>query len=188
VRETTPGKVCSPPTPLPTLSRSLPVPLVHETRRFDGSTSPHDVEPFFFRDSCTGETRARVLPKLVEPGREERTTRVETTPHPKSQNPTPSHHGFDTTSSQSEQAGSTNFTTPKLVEPGRDEGATRVETTRQPRSRPNPKPPWFRHDQLAERAGRLNQLPSHTSRLSRTATKEQPESKPPGISSYPHPR
>ena len=83
MRETTPGEVCSPPTPLPTLSRSLllslPVPLVHETRRFDGSTSPHDVEPFFFRDSCTREARARVLPKLVEPGREERTTRVETT-------------------------------------------------------------------------------------------------------------
>ena len=57
MRETTPGEVCSPPTPLPTLSHSLllslPVPLVHETRRFDGSTSPHDVEPFFFRVSCT---------------------------------------------------------------------------------------------------------------------------------------
>ena len=26
----------------------------HETREFDGSTSSRDVEPFFFRVSCTG--------------------------------------------------------------------------------------------------------------------------------------
>ena len=48
--------------------------------------------------------------------------------------------------------------------------------------------PWFRLDRLAELAGRLNQLWKEQSRLSRAATKEQPESKPPGISSYPHPR
>ena len=86
MRETTPGEpreksAHRPPLFLlsPTLPPPLPVPLVHETRRFDGSTSPHDVEPFFSCDSRTREARARVLPKLVEPGREERTTRVETT-------------------------------------------------------------------------------------------------------------
>jgi len=96
--------------------------------------------------------------KLVEPGREERAARVETTRNRKT-DPTPSHHGFDTTSSQSEQAGSTNFTTSKLVEPGSEKRAARVETTRQPKNRPDPKPPWFRHDQLADaREDRLNQL------------------------------
>ena len=58
-------------------------------------------------------TKDTVSSKLVEPGREERATRVETTPHPKSQNPTPNPQtctrGFDTTSSQSSQVGSTSF-------------------------------------------------------------------------------
>gem|GEM_PF-2593058 len=44
---------------------------------------------------------------------------------------------------------------------------------------PRTRSPWFRHDRLAERAGRLNQLRGGQSRLSRGATKEQSESKPP---------
>ena len=31
--------------------------LVHESRKLDGSTSPHNVEPSSFRDSCTGRVR-----------------------------------------------------------------------------------------------------------------------------------
>ena len=70
-----------------------------------------------------------------------------------------SHHGFDTTSSQSEQACSTNFHPHKPVEPGREERATRVETTRKPRSRPNHSHHGFRHDRLADaREDRLNRL------------------------------
>ncbi len=47
----------------------------------------------------------------------------------------------------------------KPVEPGSEERAARVETTRQPKNRPDPKPPWFRHDLLADaREDRLNQL------------------------------
>ena len=38
----------------------------------------------------------------------------------------------------------------KPVEPGSEERAARVETTRQPKNRPDPKPPWFRHDLLAD--------------------------------------
>ena len=37
-------------------------PPVHESQRFDGSASSHDVEPFFFRDSCTGEDADRATP------------------------------------------------------------------------------------------------------------------------------
>ena len=54
--------------------------------------------------------------KQVEPDREERAVRVETTRQPKNR-PNPGHHGFDTASSQSEQAGSTNFTRAKLAQP-----------------------------------------------------------------------
>ena len=54
--------------------------------------------------------------KQVEPDREERAARVETTRQPKNR-PNPGHHGFDTASSQSEQTGSTNFTRAKLAQP-----------------------------------------------------------------------
>ncbi|WP_423860581.1 GlcG/HbpS family heme-binding protein, partial [Arachnia propionica] len=54
--------------------------------------------------------------KPVEPDRDEGAVRVETTRQPKNR-PNPGHHGFDTTSSQSEQAGSTNFTRAKLAQP-----------------------------------------------------------------------
>ena len=54
--------------------------------------------------------------KQVEPDREERAVRVETTRQPKNR-PNPGHHGFDTASSPSEQAGSTNFTRAKLAQP-----------------------------------------------------------------------
>ena len=54
--------------------------------------------------------------KPVEPGSEERAARVETTRQPKNR-PNPGHHGFDTASSPSEQAGSTNFTRAKLAQP-----------------------------------------------------------------------
>ena len=114
----------------------------HESRRFDVSTSPHDVETFFsrvsraegreVRESRRGSGPCRNHPwKPVEPGSEERATRVETTPRswlsraarnerpvskpPGSQKAHPprlpghGHHGFDTANSQSEQTGSTNF-------------------------------------------------------------------------------
>ena len=54
--------------------------------------------------------------KPVEPDRDEGAVRVETTRQPKNR-PNPGHHGFDTASSQSEQAGSTNFTRAKLAQP-----------------------------------------------------------------------
>ena len=54
--------------------------------------------------------------KQVEPDRDEGAVRVETTRQPKNR-PNPGHHGFDTASSQSEQAGSTNFTRAKLAQP-----------------------------------------------------------------------
>ena len=54
--------------------------------------------------------------KQAQPDREERAARVETTRQPKNR-PNPGHHGFDTASSQSEQAGSTNFTRAKLAQP-----------------------------------------------------------------------
>ena len=54
--------------------------------------------------------------KLVEPDRDEGAVRVETTRQPKNR-PNPGHHGFDTASSPSEQAGSTNFTRAKLAQP-----------------------------------------------------------------------
>ena len=108
--------------------------------------------------------------------------------------PTPSHHGFDTTGSQSEQAGSTscargstrpapssqagstNFTTSKPVEPGREERTTRVETTR-------PQPPRFRHDQLLRRRPAQPTSPP-PNRLSRVVRNERPESKPPDPSHH----
>ena len=54
--------------------------------------------------------------KPVEPDRDEGAVRVETTRQPKNR-PNPGHHGFDTASSPSEQAGSTNFTRAKLAQP-----------------------------------------------------------------------
>ena len=57
--------------------------------------------------------------KPVEPDRDEGAVRVETTRQPKNR-PNPGHHGFDTASSQSEQAGSTNFTRAKLAQPDRE--------------------------------------------------------------------
>ena len=54
--------------------------------------------------------------KQVEPDRNEGAVRVETTRQPKNR-PNPGHHGFDTASSPSEQAGSTNFTRAKLAQP-----------------------------------------------------------------------
>ncbi|WP_314290047.1 cob(I)yrinic acid a,c-diamide adenosyltransferase [Arachnia propionica] len=54
--------------------------------------------------------------KQAQPDREERAARVETTRQPKNR-PNPGHHGFDTASSPSEQAGSTNFTRAKLAQP-----------------------------------------------------------------------
>ena len=54
--------------------------------------------------------------KQVEPDRDEGAVRVETTRQPKNR-PNPGHHGFDTASSPSEQAGSTNFTRAKLAQP-----------------------------------------------------------------------
>ena len=54
--------------------------------------------------------------KQVGPDRDEGAVRVETTRQPKNR-PNPGHHGFDTASSQSEQAGSTNFTRAKLAQP-----------------------------------------------------------------------
>ena len=70
-------------------------------------------------------------PKLVEPGREERATRVET-PGTRTTNPTPSpgqsHHGFDTTHSLPLAGRLNQLRYFKPVEPDRDEGAARVET------------------------------------------------------------
>ena len=57
--------------------------------------------------------------KPVEPDRDEGAVRVETTRQPKNR-PNPGHHGFGTASSQSEQAGSTNFTRAKLAQPDRE--------------------------------------------------------------------
>ena len=54
--------------------------------------------------------------KPVEPDRDEGAVRVETTRQPKNR-PNPGHHDFDTASSPSEQAGSTNFTRAKLAQP-----------------------------------------------------------------------
>ena len=54
--------------------------------------------------------------KQAQPDREERAARVETTRQPKNR-PNPGHHGFDTASSPSEQASSTNFTRAKLAQP-----------------------------------------------------------------------
>jgi len=54
--------------------------------------------------------------KPVEPDRDEGAVRVETTRQPKNR-PNPGHHGFDTASSPSEQASSTNFTRAKLAQP-----------------------------------------------------------------------
>ena len=52
----------------------------------------------------------------AQPDRDEGAVRVETTRQPKNR-PNPGHHGFDTASSPSEQAGSTNFTRAKLAQP-----------------------------------------------------------------------
>lgn len=54
--------------------------------------------------------------KQVGPDRDEGVVRVETTRQPKNR-PNPGHHGFDTASSPSEQAGSTNFARAKLAQP-----------------------------------------------------------------------
>ena len=57
----------------------------HESRRFDGSTPPHDVEPFFFRFSRTGGGRPL---KPVEPGRDEGCGPSRNQPAPGSQSST----------------------------------------------------------------------------------------------------
>ena len=92
---------------------------------------------------------APALPKPVEPARDvppfrswlSRDARNEhpesKPPHTRQPDPTTITMVFDTTSSQSEQADSTNFTIPKPVEPGREERATRVETTPRPTTRPD---------------------------------------------------
>ena len=69
-------------------------------------------------------------PKPVDPGREELATRVKT-PDTRQADLTHPHHGFDTTSSPSEQTGSTNFHLPKPVEPGREKRTPRAPDTRQ---------------------------------------------------------
>jgi len=68
-------------------------------------TPSKQVEP----DRDEGAVRVETTPsKPVEPDRDEGAVRVETTRQPKNR-PNPGHHGFDTASSQSEQAGSTSF-------------------------------------------------------------------------------
>ena len=66
--------------------------------------------------------------KPVEPDRDEGAVRVETTRKPKNR-PNPGHHGFDTASSQSEQAGSTNFTRAKLAQPDGEPPGERSTST-----------------------------------------------------------
>ena len=66
--------------------------------------------------------------KQAQPDREERAARVETTRKPKNR-PNPGHHGFDTASSQSEQAGSTNFTRAKLAQPDGEPPGERSTST-----------------------------------------------------------
>ena len=66
--------------------------------------------------------------KQAQPDHEERAARVETTRQPKNR-PNPGHHGFDTASSQSEQAGSTNFTRAKLAQPDREPPGERSAPT-----------------------------------------------------------
>jgi len=66
--------------------------------------------------------------KPVEPDRDEGAVRVETTRQPKNR-PNPGHHGFDTASSQSEQAGSTNFTRAKLAQPDHEPPGERSAPT-----------------------------------------------------------
>ena len=152
--------------------------------------------PLLFRSRLS--RRASALPKPVEPGREERATRVET-PGSQRANPTPAlrppHHGFDTPHSLT-LAGRLNQlreeqsrlsrgarTLSKPVEPGREERATRVETTNSQRANPTPalRPPHHGFDtpHSLTLAGRLNQLREEQSRLSRRARNERPESKPP---------
>ena len=76
-------------------------------------TPSKQVEP----DRDEGAVRVETTPsKPVEPDRDEGAVRVETTRQPKNR-PNPGHHGFDTASSPSEQAGSTNFTRAKLAQP-----------------------------------------------------------------------
>ena len=128
--------------------------------------------------------------KPVEPGREERTTRVETTQQPTNR-PNPSTLDtltmVSTRPAPSSQVGSTGFTTSKLVEPGREERTPRVDATRQPTSRPDPSTPdthkRFRHDQLLRRRSTqpASLLPSW---LSRAATNEHSESTPPSAGQH----
>ena len=76
-------------------------------------TPSKQVEP----DRKERAARVETTPsKPVEPDRDEGAVRVETTRQPKNR-PNPGHHGFDTASSPSEQAGSTNFTRAKLAQP-----------------------------------------------------------------------
>ena len=102
MRETTPGEVCSPPTPLPTLSRSLLLSLSYT--KLGGSTVQRH-----------HTTLNRFSSAIRSQERQERgscrswLSRVVRNERPESKPPDPSHHGFDTTSSQSSQVGSTNF-------------------------------------------------------------------------------
>ena len=66
--------------------------------------------------------------KQAQPDRDEGAVRVETTRKPKNR-PNPGHHGFDTASSQSEQAGSTNFTRAKLAQPDGEPPGERSTST-----------------------------------------------------------
>ena len=132
MRETTPGEVCSPPTPLPTLSRSLLLSLSYT--KLGGSTVQRH-----------HTTLNRFSSAIRAQERQERgscrswLSRVVRNERPESKPPDPSHHGFDTTSSQSSQVGSTNFTTSKLVEPARERQRTaesKPPPTRKARTRP----------------------------------------------------
>ena len=81
------------------------------------------------------------MAKLVEPGCDEGAARVETTRCPvvRTWQQVFGHarDGFDEASSQSEQAGSTNFPLSKPVGPGCEERAARVETIRCPAGGPD---------------------------------------------------
>ena len=138
------------------------------TRKSDPAPSPRTPPPWFRHDQPAkraGRLNQLHHPKPVEPGREERATQVET-PDSRTTNPTTNPRTrteWFRHDQPAKRAGRLNqLHHPKPVEPGREERATQVETpdsrTTNPTTNPRTRTEWFRHDQPAKRAGRLNQL------------------------------
>ena len=162
------------------------------SRTTNPTTKPRTRSPWF-RHAPLADARRPAQPtsrrtKLVEPGREERAARVETTRHPNNKpNPRPR-----PPSPRFQHAPLANARRPaqptsrrtKPVEPARErsERLSRNHPATGRQTRPqHPDHPHHGFDTTHSLtlAGRLNQLQEGQSRLSRDARNERPESKPP---------